>query len=612
MLACGPLEPHMSASGVVVAPVAGKPWRRWRVPTSPSRPSTWPAWSTAEDVARTASGELVDACTGERHHFSTIIDLAIKAHTTQSGAGTSAAAVPGPGRAGRCREGGLDILLGVDVGVRRCEAGTCLAVDLVAKAAVRTPGALSTVSDLIIALFGERGPRSPKEVEAQAAAAAQNVTILRKDFARGRRVRGDLAQELQGQGRLVATSTHDLRAQRRDHLHRHVPGAQGPPVTVPAPSSSTRASSTRKSPGEDGLRQRQPKRDADGKKIEKVIYIPAERLRPRGRHARGINMTTKSSSCSPCGLPRDTGRSSTTSRGAIASSPASRRSGSSSRRDRSPSSPRFSGAASLRTEPRTRLQLGGHKLGEWRQENQVFRVAARTPERPGPRHGRRPRVRRRPSGTTWTNSAARAGTSTSSSATRSTRRGGAARPGVGGGRRPDSSVGGVTHGCMEPASAAASPGGPRTGRHQEVPGVPERERLRQDQAVPAPGGRHDVVRHVESLKTAGSARYRDIVRAIAGQDRRQVRRREPGRRLRGRGVAAGRWTSTRRTGAAPTALVAVHVALAGAYDSTIPSMVTAACTVDKLVAAGSRRASRLDARLDEHLADVIGLAVCDV
>ena len=68
------------------------------------------------------------------------------------------------------------------------------------------------------------------------------------------------------------------------------------------------------------------------------------------------------------------------------------------------------------------------------------------------------------------------------------------------------------------------------------------------------------------------------------------------------------------TGAAPTALVAVHVALAGAYDSTIPSMVTAACTVDKLMSQFrfASRVAPLDARLDEHLADVIGLAVCDV
>ena len=43
--------------------------------------------------------------------------------------------------------------------------------------------------------------------------------------------------------------------------------------------------------GEDGLKRRQPKRDAAGKKIEKVTYIPAERLRlEEGQHARGINM----------------------------------------------------------------------------------------------------------------------------------------------------------------------------------------------------------------------------------------------------------------------------------------------------------------------------------
>ena len=187
LYACGPLEPHMSASGVVVAPVAGKPWRRWRVQLQPvtTIDVAEALRSTAvEDVARTASGELVDACTGERHHFSTIIDLAIKAHMTQNGywdLGSGTYLVQGAPV--RCQDRGLEIHLGVEVGVRKCEAGTCLAVDLVAKAAVRTQGALSTVSDLIIALFGERGPRSPKEVEKlKQLLHRKNVTILRKDF----------------------------------------------------------------------------------------------------------------------------------------------------------------------------------------------------------------------------------------------------------------------------------------------------------------------------------------------------------------------------------------------------------------------------------------------
>ena len=89
---------------------------------------------------------------------------------------------------------------------------------------------------------------------------------------------------------------------------------------------------------------------------------------------------------------------------------------------------------------------------------------------------------------------------------------------------------------------------------------------------------------VESLKTAGSARYRDIVRAIAakinakfGGVNRAVVSAESAK-SNGEPVDFHPWT-----GAAPTALVAVHVALAGAYDSTIPSMVTAACTVDQLM-----------------------------
>ena len=197
--------------------MAGKPWRQWcvQLQAATTIDVAEALRSTAVDVARTASGELVDACTGERHHFSTIIDLAIKAHMTQNGywdlgSGTylvQGAPVP-------CREGGLDILLGVDVGVRNCEAGTCVAVDLVAKAAVRTTGALDTVADLIIALFGERGPRSPEDVaKLKQLLNRKMVTILRPGMA-------NEAAEISRKnfkedgGRLVATSANDMTFER--------------------------------------------------------------------------------------------------------------------------------------------------------------------------------------------------------------------------------------------------------------------------------------------------------------------------------------------------------------------------------------------------------------
>ena len=119
---------------------------------------------------------------------------------------------------------------------------------------------------------------------------------------------------------------------------------------------------------------------------------------------------------------------------------------------------------------------------------------------------------------------------------------------------------------------------------------------------------------VESLNTAqrDPRRFQDIVRAIAAKINAKfggVNRAIVPEMPNGEPVDFNPWT-----GAAPTALVAVHVALAGAYDSAIPSMVTAACTVDRLMTQFrfSSRVAPLDARLDEHLADVIGLAVCDV
>ena len=629
LYACGPLEPHMSASGVVVAPVAGKPWRRWRVQLQPvtTIDVAEALQSTAvEDVARTASGELVDACTGERHHFSTIIDLAIKAHMTQNGywdLGSGTYLVQGAPV--RCREGGLDILLGVDVGVRRCEAGTCLAVDLVAKAAVRTPGALSTVSDLIIALFGERGPRSPKEVEKlKQLLHRKNVTILRKDFGGADEFAEISRKNFKDRGRLVATSASDMTFERNGETISIATYQErkGHPLRFPHhPVIRIDAGlEYEEVMGEDGLKRRQPKRDADGKKIEKVIYIPAERLRlEEGQHARGINMADE--------IIRLLSVRPSARHGQIVDHVA---------RSRITSSPALA-AIGLQLAPRSLavvakifpapllfarnrgrvLQLGGHKLGEWRQENQVFRVAA-------PEH--RNVLVLDMGGGRASPDAVRNYVDELRRACRDIdiQLGDPFDPSGRGGPgpqlvavvRPDSSVADVTHAAYEACQrcGVAKPDLVLVVIKKSQASLSESDYGKIKRFQHQTGVMTSCVT-VESLKTAGSARYRDIVRAIAakinakfGGVNRAVVSAESAR-SNGEPVDFHPWT-----GAAPTALVAVHVALAGAYDSTIPSMVTAACTVDKLMSQFrfASRVAPLDARLDEHLADVIGLAVCDV
>ena len=630
LYACGPLEPHMSASGVVVVPVAGKPWRQWCVQLQAvtTIDVAEALRSTAvTDVARTASGELVDACTGQRHHFSTIIDLAIKAHMTQNGywdlgSGTylvQGAPVP-------CREGGLDILLGVDVGVRNCEAGMCVAVDLVAKAAVRTTGALDTVADLIIALFGERGPRSPEDVaKLKQLLNRKMVTILRPGMA-------NEAAEISRKnfkedgGRLVATSANDMTFERNGETISVAAYQEqkGHPLRFPHhPVIRIDAGiEYEEVMGEDGLKRRQPKRDAAGKKIEKVTYIPAERLRlEEGQHARGINMAeeiVKILSVRPSERHRQIVDHVARSRLASSSARALAAIGLQlAPRSLAVVAKIFPAPVILATRGGSVIELRGRgdKLGEWNAD-QVFRVAA-----PEHRHV-----------LVLDMGGGRAS-------------GDAIRAYVDALRRACGAIGIRLGDPLDPSGrggpgpplvAVVRPGASTKDVHDAATQACQRCRIAKPDLVvavikksPASLSESDYgkikrFQHqtgwmtscvtVESLNTAqrDQRRFQDIVRAIAAKINAKfggVNRAIVPEMPNGEPVDFNPWT-----GAVPTALVAVHVALAGAYDSAIPSMVTAACTVDRLMTQFrfSSRVAPLDARLDEHLAAVIGSAVCDV
>ena len=603
--------------------------------------------AAVEDVARSASGELVDACTGARHHVSTIIDLAIKEHMTRDGywplGGGTYLAQGEPVRIqGASAREGLEIHMGVEMGLSRCEAGLCLAVDLTAKASVRS-GALDTVADLIVAVFGERGPRTPEEVlQLKQLLNRKMVTIIRPgqpdETAKisRRNFRGATG------GVLVATSARDatferiappptaslttaappaLPARERISVAVYQEG-KGHPLLYPhLPVVRIDAGYEWETVvGEDGARSRRPKRDAAGKKIEKITEIPAERLRIElGQRARGINMAEqmiKVLSVRP--HKRYAKIVDHVSRSRLAAS-------------------QSLAAIGLRLAPRPlavvakifdlpilverglngvfrRLYMPDGKHGEWKSNNEVFRVA--TAEL---RHvmlidmggGRAPPTTLRAYVDNLCGACREIGIRLDAPAAPVRVRSGAALSAV--------------YDAVSGACASARIDTPHVILvviRKSMASISESDygaikRFEHETGIMTSCVTAETLNDAFGGKRGG---FMPIARSIAakinakfGGVNRAVCTAMP---VDDRGADDGSAPEDLNpwTGEVPTALVSVHVALAGAYDAAVPSIVTAACTVNRLMTE-YRFASRIapaDARLDEDLAQVIGEAVCDV
>ena len=302
------------AAVTVKAPVAGvavvvnqdsrRKQRQWRISLRKVSELGVADWydelSKREDVFRSPSGELVDACSGQRCQMLTVLELALGAHMRQHGL-----CDVGNGRYLNERRrkpvGACDLRMGVEAKIKRVEAGLVVSADLIAKLVVRSDDR-GTIADLIFQTLGrELEHRELRDDEAKTVRQLikeKMVTILRIDPATERLERNETGQisprtfKVPGQpGVLRAVPARD---QTFEFRGRTISVAEyqrekGAPLRYPHLPCFV---------FDQGLvydfdpatKARTPRLDEKGKKVRNLSYFPVERgVLESGQRAVGIS-----------------------------------------------------------------------------------------------------------------------------------------------------------------------------------------------------------------------------------------------------------------------------------------------------------------------------------